>query len=113
MSRLRIWRPPNPGPDDVRFAVERGVGEIEFDDHGACWFEPQVPEGWVEMVLGKAPLPPRLMRNEGVHAAHCCPKCGCRYGAEDCAVASGTVQPEYPPDNGCENCAFERGEDEG
>lgn len=27
----------------------------------------------------------------GVHVAHCCKKCGCKYGDDDCPVVSGEV----------------------
>ncbi len=40
----------------------------------------------------------------GVHASHCCPKCGCKYGDADCPVKSGRVEVEYL----CEFCEDER-----
>lgn len=30
-----------------------------------------------------------------VHEAHCCPKCGCKYGYDDCPVVSGETQALY------------------
>lgn len=36
----------------------------------------------------------------GVHATHCCTKCGCKYGDEDCPVATGEVAPVYK----CQDC---------
>jgi hypothetical protein len=36
----------------------------------------------------------------GVHATHCCKKCGCKYGDADCPVELGTVEAEFP----CEDC---------
>lgn len=38
--------------------------------------------------------------NIRVHTTHCCPKCGCKYGHEDCPVAAGRYLPEYD----CEVC---------
>lgn len=35
-----------------------------------------------------------------VHTSHCCPRFGCKYGDEDCIVATGEANPEYP----CEDC---------
>jgi len=37
-------------------------------------------------------------------SSHCCPNCGCKYGYDDCPVATGVVVPEYPKNNGCESC---------
>jgi hypothetical protein len=37
--------------------------------------------------------------NYGVHVTHCCTS-SCKYGDEDCPVASGEVLPEYK----CEMC---------
>jgi hypothetical protein len=31
----------------------------------------------------------------GVHAAHCCKICGCKYGDEDCPVVNGVVEAKY------------------
>ena len=39
-----------------------------------------------------------------VHAAHCCLKCGCKYGDDDCPVCSGRVEQKYP----CEFCKEEK-----
>lgn len=36
----------------------------------------------------------------GVHASHCCIEHGCKYGDEDCPVASGEIRQEYI----CEYC---------
>jgi hypothetical protein len=36
----------------------------------------------------------------GVHRTHCCAIHGCKYGDEDCPVASGTIKQEYS----CEWC---------
>jgi hypothetical protein len=36
----------------------------------------------------------------GVHSAHCCKRCGCKYGDPDCPVELGSVQAEYL----CEFC---------
>jgi hypothetical protein len=38
--------------------------------------------------------------NTGVHATHCCPAHGCKYGDPDCPVVAGVVQPVYT----CEDC---------
>jgi len=38
--------------------------------------------------------------NYGVHAAHCCKWHGCKYGDDDCPVATGKVRQEYL----CEQC---------
>lgn len=31
----------------------------------------------------------------GVHTAHCCKKCGCKYGDPDCPVELGAAEAEY------------------
>lgn len=36
----------------------------------------------------------------GVHRTHCCKSHGCKYGEEDCPVATGLIKQDYP----CENC---------
>lgn len=36
----------------------------------------------------------------GVHASHCCTY-GCKYGDEDCPVATGQVKPQWQ----CEDCS--------
>lgn len=36
----------------------------------------------------------------GVHAAHCCPYCGCKYGDESCPVVAKIVAVAYI----CEDC---------
>jgi len=36
----------------------------------------------------------------GVHAHHCCKRHGCKYGNDDCPVAYGNLDQEYP----CEDC---------
>lgn len=36
----------------------------------------------------------------GVHAAHCCKVCGCKYCDEDCPVVRGYVEAKYE----CEDC---------
>lgn len=39
-----------------------------------------------------------------VHTAHCCAKCGCKYGKDDeCTVATGKAPAQY----GCEFCEEE------
>ncbi len=43
------------------------------------------------------------MSNDGVHAAHCCRLHGCKYGDEDCPVASGAIKQEYT----CEDCDYD------
>lgn len=49
----------------------------------------------------------------GVHATHCCPRHGCKYGYGmheeelECPVSQGTVPPLYPENNGCERCEME------
>lgn len=35
-----------------------------------------------------------------VHSSHCCTRCGCKYGNDDCTVVLGTEEQEYP----CEAC---------
>ena len=39
-----------------------------------------------------------------VHTTHCCPLFGCKYGDEDCTVATGQAEAEYE----CEDCCCER-----
>ena len=41
--------------------------------------------------------------NVGVHETHCCVDHGCKYGDEDCPVASGQLKQLYP----CEECREE------
>jgi hypothetical protein len=36
----------------------------------------------------------------GVHATHCCPNCGCKYGDPNCPVLTKLVEPVYK----CEEC---------
>lgn len=36
-----------------------------------------------------------------IHARHCCPVCGCKYGDPDCPVYNGKVKVDF---DGCENC---------
>lgn len=31
----------------------------------------------------------------GVHLTHCCPRCGCKYGDEDCPVETRAMEPTY------------------
>lgn len=42
----------------------------------------------------------------GVHATHCCPKCGCKYGDQKCPVMLGLIEAEYL----CESCEQDREE---
>ena len=35
-----------------------------------------------------------------VHSSHCCTRCGCKYGNDNCTVVLGTEEQEYP----CEDC---------
>lgn len=42
-----------------------------------------------------------MINNTGVHAAHCCKECGCKYGEEECPVALGQVNAYYD----CSECA--------
>jgi hypothetical protein len=44
----------------------------------------------------------------GVHRTHCCIDHGCKYGYDDCPVASGYVVQDYP----CEECPPGRNFDE-
>lgn len=45
------------------------------------------------------------MTTYDVHAAHCCPVHGCKYGVPSrCPVWVGKAQPRYPDNNGCEQC---------
>jgi hypothetical protein len=37
----------------------------------------------------------------GVHATHCCPNCGCKYGDPNCPVVTKLVEPVYD----CEDCS--------
>jgi hypothetical protein len=109
---LKIYRPPNPDPTDERFVVDYGTGEVEFNDNGAFWFEPQVPEGWVEMVPGQAPQAQldRPVGNPDTHRSHCCARHGCKYGSPGCPVVSGELVQDYP----CEVCEFDdEGDEEG
>ena len=41
--------------------------------------------------------------NVAVHESHCCEYHGCKYGDDDCPVASGETQQLYP----CEECREE------
>jgi transcriptional regulator with XRE-family HTH domain len=51
-------------------------------------------------ITGAAFLP-----NEyGVHSAHCCRKCGCKYGEPDCPVVLGLTPQLYP----CPDCANDK-----
>ena len=36
----------------------------------------------------------------GVHVTHCCKRCGCKYGDDDCPVELGKVEAEFE----CEFC---------
>lgn len=38
----------------------------------------------------------------GVHTSHCCPKCGCKYGDDDCPVVLGTHEAKFE----CESCTW-------
>lgn len=41
---------------------------------------------------------------QGVHASHCCARCGCSYSyGRECPVETGAVKQEYP----CEACGQE------
>lgn len=106
---VKIFRPPSPAADDERYAVVTVPGGlVELNDGAALWFETEVPADWIEMVPGQAPPTPILVRDIGVHETHCCPKCGCSYGAVNCPIAAGTLTPRYGEDNGCECCESER-----
>jgi hypothetical protein len=50
---------------------------------------------WVQMSLLEI-----QEREYGVHRTHCCLIHGCKYGDEDCPVANGIIEQEYP----CEEC---------
>lgn len=39
-----------------------------------------------------------------VHTEHCCLKHGCKYGDEDCSVATGYLKQSHP----CESCDWEK-----
>lgn len=39
-----------------------------------------------------------------VHAAHCCPVHGCKYGDDGCLIANKDMKPTYGKNNGCELC---------
>lgn len=57
--------------------------------------------------IGKLPSARPTIEEHREHKAcpsHCCPRHGCKYGYEDCPVATGKVQPKYPKNNGCESC---------
>lgn len=41
---------------------------------------------------------------DGIHAAHCCAKHGCKYGTPGCPVVAGQVPQRYP----CEQCDSEK-----
>lgn len=41
---------------------------------------------------------------------HCCPKHGCKYGYNQCPVATGQVEPVSPMNNGCEQCEYDHAE---
>ena len=45
--------------------------------------------------------------NAEVHKTHCCLKHGCKYGEDDCPVASGEIDQLYD----CEECAWDNEED--
>lgn len=38
--------------------------------------------------------------NDGIHAAHCCSRHGCKYGERRCPVVWDGLKQEYP----CEQC---------
>ena len=40
----------------------------------------------------------------GVHASHCCKKCGCKYGSEECPVVTGEVEADFD----CMDCENEK-----
>lgn len=42
---------------------------------------------------------PMSLKEIGVHAAHCCPRHGCKYGDENCPVVKGVVEGRI-----CEDC---------
>jgi len=37
----------------------------------------------------------------GCHPSHCCARCGCKYGDEDCPVVTGEVTQDYDCDGHC------------
>lgn len=59
-------------------------------------------EGESVSVAVVAPTP--VTEGKDVHTEHCCARHGCKYGDENCTVASGLKQQSYP----CESCDFER-----
>lgn len=111
---VKIFRPPTADPTDERFAFRNGdSGPFEFNDRGACWFEDEIPEGWVEMVPSWMPgqvweRPDRPVGNPGTHRSHFCALHGCKYGASACPVVSGELVQDYP----CEACEFDDEDDE-
>jgi len=36
-----------------------------------------------------------------VHTEHCCARCGCKYGDEDCTVVTGKLIQSYPCNGNC------------
>lgn len=58
-----------------------GRGECELDEHPVC----------------------DQRRVKDAHTEHCCSKHGCKYGQEDCTVATGQKEQSHP----CEYCAEE------
>lgn len=108
---VQIYRPPTADPTDERFAFRNGdSGPFEFNDRGACWFEDEIPEDWVEMVPGTPPWTPidRPVGNPGTHVTHCCSEHGCKYGHPQCPIKTGELVQDHP----CEACEFDD-EDEG
>lgn len=66
--------------------------------------------------VAKRTFSPQLWQRESNHSnccsTHCCPKHGCKYNNWYCPVAHGEVQPEYPSNNGCEGCEYDREDEE-
>lgn len=53
-------------------------------------------------------VPVRKDAATSVHATHCCPIHGCKYGGQWCPVTEGHEKPVYPANNGCESCEADR-----
>jgi hypothetical protein len=103
---VKIFRPPTLDPNDHRFAFRNGdSGPFEFNDRGACWFEDEIPEGWLEMIPQWKPgtvWQPvnRPVGNPGTHRSHCCMRHGCKYSSLECPVVLGQLEQDHP----CEAC---------
>jgi len=80
----------------IKVVLYRGtpVGYAGDDDEGI-----DVDEEDMQNVLAK-------LKQYGydVHTEHCCRKCGCKYGNDDCTVATGIKKASYS----CKECSVQK-----